>query len=333
MNRDSTITKTEVREATLAEKPILRQLLELYEYDMSEFEGRDVGPHGLYGYRYLDNYWTEPDRHPYLILVQEQIAGFALVNRHGVSGEDRWAVAEFFVLKKYRGQGVGEYAATHIFDLWRGPWEVTQLAAHPASHTFWRKVIGKYMGGQYEERQTDGETDIGPYQLFDNSAPAEAVGAEARDKARKCTLHLETKPRAADTEVFSQILRDYNRQQAGESGLQELTVLLRDTAGQVVGGLSGATYRGWLFVKNLAVQEDFRGQDYGSRLLLAVEAEAQARGCRHAWLDTFSFQARPFYEKHGYMVFGTLEDYPPGHSRYFLRKELVQEGTEKHGKD
>lgn len=173
MNKNDTVINREtieVREATLAEKPILRQLLELYEYDMSEFEGRDVGSHGFYGY--LDNYWTEAARHPYLILVQGQIAGFALVNRHGVSGEDRWSIAEFFVLKKYRGQGVGEYAATHIFDLWPGHWEVTQLAAHPGSHTFWRKVIGKYSGGRYEERQAGGETDIGPYQLFDNSAPA-----------------------------------------------------------------------------------------------------------------------------------------------------------------
>lgn len=168
MTRNDTDTNIEVREATLAEKPILRQLLELYEYDMSEFEGREIGPHGFYGYRYLDHYWTEPDRHPYLIFVQAQIAGFALVNRHGVSGEGRWSVAEFFVLKKYRRQGVGEFAAMHIFDLWRGLWEVTQLGAHPASHMFWRKVIGKYTGGQYEERQAGGEAGSGPYQLFDN---------------------------------------------------------------------------------------------------------------------------------------------------------------------
>lgn len=79
----------QVREAAADEKPILRQLLELYEYDFSEFEGTDVGPHGFYGYRYLDHDWTEPDRHPYLIRVDDNLAGFVLVNRHTVSGQGR----------------------------------------------------------------------------------------------------------------------------------------------------------------------------------------------------------------------------------------------------
>ncbi len=163
----------EVREAGLEDKPILRQLLELYQYDMSEYDGADLGPHGLYGYRHLDHYWTEPDRHPYLISVEGRPAGFILVNRHTVGGEDRWSVAEFFVLKKYRGQGVGEYAATTVFGLWPGPWQVAQLAAHPDSHAFWRKVIGRYTQGRYEERQAEADSHFGPIQQFDNSAHGE----------------------------------------------------------------------------------------------------------------------------------------------------------------
>ena len=55
-----------------------------------------------------------------------------------------------------------------------------------------------------------------------------------------------------------------------------------------------------------------------------AEREAIRRGCRTIWLDTFTFQARGFYERLGYSVFGTLEDYPPGHSRFFLKKSLTQ---------
>ena len=69
-----------------------------------------------------------------------------------------------------------------------------------------------------------------------------------------------------------------------------------------------------------------QGQGTGRRILIAAEEEALRRGCRYAWLDTFSFQARGFYEKLGYSVFGTLEDYPAGHSRYFLRKTLGEPG-------
>ncbi len=164
-----------ISEAVLDEKPLLRQLLELYEYDFSEFEGTDVGPHGLFGYNYLDHYWTEPDRHPYLIRVDSQLAGFILVNRHGISGEDRWSIAEFFVMRKYRKLGIGAFAAVFVFDLWPGKWEVSQSAAHPASTVFWRKVIGSYTAGQYEEHPYEEhpcgpQQGIGPTQLFDNSA-------------------------------------------------------------------------------------------------------------------------------------------------------------------
>jgi len=162
-------TELEITEATLSDKPILRQLLELYQYDFSEFERTDVGPHGVYGYRYLDHYWTEPDHHPYLIRVGGQLAGFALVNRHTVSGRDRWSLAEFFVMRRFRGRGIGESAAVHVFGLWPGKWEVRQVASHPGSSAFWRKVLRRYMQGGFEERQAEWDGQYGLLQLFDNS--------------------------------------------------------------------------------------------------------------------------------------------------------------------
>ena len=159
-----------ITQAILDEKPILRQLLELYEYDFSEFEGTEIGLHGFFGYKYLDHYWTEPDRYPYLIRVNDHLAGFVLVNRHGASSEDRWSIAEFFVMRKYRNLGIGAFAAAFIFDLRPGKWEVSQSAAHPASTVFWRKVIRSYTSGQFEERHGEDKLGTGPYQLFDNSA-------------------------------------------------------------------------------------------------------------------------------------------------------------------
>lgn len=70
------------------------------------------------------------------------------------------------------------------------------------------------------------------------------------------------------------------------------------------------------------VAEEARGRGIGTQLLTTGEDHAKARGCRHAWLDTFSFQAPDFYAKRGYIVFGELEDYPPGHRRFFLRKAI-----------
>jgi GNAT superfamily N-acetyltransferase len=101
-----------------------------------------------------------------------------------------------------------------------------------------------------------------------------------------------------------------------------VAIFLRDADNAVAGGLIGNTWGAWLHVRHLWIAERLRHRGYGSRLLRAAEEEATAAGCRGAFLDTFSFQARPFYERHGYECFGELRDHPPGHSHYFMRKLL-----------
>ncbi len=114
----------------------------------------------------------------------------------------------------------------------------------------------------------------------------------------------------------------YNVRQTGIADYRPLAVVIRDEEGEVVGGLWGRTVYGWLYVELLVVPESLRGQRLGTALMDQAEAEAVNRGCRAAWLDTFSFQARGFYEKRGYRCFGELGDYPPGFARYFLTKNL-----------
>jgi len=107
---------------------------------------------------------------------------------------------------------------------------------------------------------------------------------------------------------------------------ESLVLVLRDDAGGIVGGLISETNWGWLHISILAVAEHLRGQSWGSGLMNEAERIAQGRGCHHAWVDTFSFQARPFYERLGYRVFGELPDYPRGETRYFLSKSLETPG-------
>jgi GNAT superfamily N-acetyltransferase len=97
--------------------------------------------------------------------------------------------------------------------------------------------------------------------------------------------------------------------------------------GEWLGGLMGELWGGWLHVKILWVDPAARGQGNGSRLLQTAEDYAIERGAFAATLETASFQARPFYEKLGYEVFAALEDYPPGHTKYYLRKQLAVKPT------
>lgn len=130
----------------------------------------------------------------------------------------------------------------------------------------------------------------------------------------------------ADEEVRKAILAplvEYNTSQVGASQGRPLVVVMRDAANEVAGGLWGVTGYGWLFTQLLVVPAASRGQGIGTRLMDMAEAEARARGCQGAWLDTFEFQARRFYERAGYECFGELPNYPPGFSRYFMKKSLA----------
>jgi ribosomal protein S18 acetylase RimI-like enzyme len=98
---------------------------------------------------------------------------------------------------------------------------------------------------------------------------------------------------------------------------------LRDETLAIVAGLSAWTWGNSLEVLTLWVREDWRGKGHGARLLAAAEAEALARGCRQVHLNTFAFQAPGFYERHGYTVFGVLENYLDGQHRYYLKKALA----------
>jgi len=100
-------------------------------------------------------------------------------------------------------------------------------------------------------------------------------------------------------------------------------IFLRNPRDRVVGGITGELFGGWLYTSLLWVEDSLRHQGYGTRLLDMLEKEAIQRGCRYAHVDTFSFEARPFYEKQGYTLFGALEDYPEGHCKYFLKKQLT----------
>jgi GNAT superfamily N-acetyltransferase len=99
-------------------------------------------------------------------------------------------------------------------------------------------------------------------------------------------------------------------------------VLRRPGEARPAGGLIAFRLYRWLFVKEFWLPEDLRGGGLGAALMARAESEAAAMGCVGVWLDTFSFQARPFYERLGYRVFGTIEDFPPGHARHYLSKRL-----------
>ena len=114
----------------------------------------------------------------------------------------------------------------------------------------------------------------------------------------------------------------YNTRHAGDEHAKRLCFVLKGPDQAVLGGVIGITYWDWLYIDLMWIQEELRGRGFGHKLLTLAEEEARGRGAKNVYLDTFSFQAPDFYKKHGYRVFGELPDFPPGHQRYFLTKQL-----------
>lgn len=126
----------------------------------------------------------------------------------------------------------------------------------------------------------------------------------------------------ADTVAVQAGLRAFNVERIGPSGDHPVRFFLRNESGAVVGGVLGHVRWQWAYVATLWVAESHRGRGHGAALMDAVEQLARSEGCLGIYLDTFEFQARPFYERLGFRVFGTLDGYPPGYCQFHLVKHL-----------
>ncbi|HIF6319296.1 TPA: GNAT family N-acetyltransferase [Raoultella ornithinolytica] len=127
----------------------------------------------------------------------------------------------------------------------------------------------------------------------------------------------------ADQEELLAGLREYNLRYLDATQFADLGVYLRDDAGVMLGGLIANRKAKWLCIKYLWVSEASRGSGLGGELMRAAEKQAREEGCRHVLVDTFSFQALPFYQKQGYQLQMSLPDFPHvGMARHYLSKAL-----------
>lgn len=140
----------------------------------------------------------------------------------------------------------------------------------------------------------------------------------------KLTFTVEIDPPAERARLISDPLIDFNESQAGERKVKNFALFAKDASGVLLGGLLGSTHWNHFFVSALFVHARFRKVGIGRELMKRAEAHALEHRCDAIFLDTFDFQAQGFYEKLGFGVFGVLENYPPGHKRFYMVKQIAQ---------
>lgn len=143
--------------ASTDEQPILARLLELYSHELSDVADLRIGDDGLYGYRYLPQYWVEPERYPYLVRIDAELAGFALVRQGSeLTGDPHvWDMAEFFVLRRHRRSGVGVRAAHAVWQRHPGRWDVRVMERNTAALAFWQRAVDQYVNAHVEPALVD----------------------------------------------------------------------------------------------------------------------------------------------------------------------------------
>jgi GNAT superfamily N-acetyltransferase len=137
------------------------------------------------------------------------------------------------------------------------------------------------------------------------------------------TITMTEKVDSASVQKLAKELMRFNEERSMPMNALPLLLMVSDPeTNEVVGGLFGATAYDRLKIQLIYLPEELRGSGLGRKLMAQAEEEAARRGCRGILLETYSFQARGFYERLGYEVYGTVEDFPPGHSMFAMKKDL-----------
>ena len=144
--------------ASKEHKIVIRNLMQFYMYDFSEYTKYDVEDHGLFApYADLQDYFEGDNKFPYIVKADDKYVGFVLVKFTSSKDRSYFSIAEFFILKKYRHEGIGKAIAIKVFNLHKGQWEVHQRDNNKAAQIFWNKVISEYTEGHFTERSENGK--------------------------------------------------------------------------------------------------------------------------------------------------------------------------------
>lgn len=311
--------------ATQEDKNTVQNLGRFYVYEMSRYCGFlptwETPANGLFECIDLSSYCEKSDRYAFLVKVDDELAGFVLINKVGSTPDVDWNIGEFFIISKFQGKGVGRQVAEQVFNQFPGIWETSQIPENKAAIEFWDRVVSRYSHGQFEKSlKTVLQPKPHPMIILKFTSQRRS-NIQSRENIYKVVVDYA--PNEADNAVVREGTIAFNESILGERD-KEFSIFLKDNLGKVFGGILAFLGSESIYIETLWVEKNLQKQGYGTQLLDAAEREAIKNGCLFSAVDTFDFQAEEFYLKNGYERIGELKNCWLGHSKIFLRKNLRQ---------
>lgn len=155
-NCEKLSSKPQLVQATIADYPTIQNMARFYAYDMSRYCGFISNEwafpkDGLYESHDFKKYFQEPNRKAFLVKIDDELAGFVLLNKMGTLPSTEWNMGEFFVLAKFQGKGIAKQIAHQIWEQFNGKWEVSVIPENEKALAFWRKAISDFTNAHYKE--------------------------------------------------------------------------------------------------------------------------------------------------------------------------------------
>ncbi|WP_419418739.1 GNAT family N-acetyltransferase [Legionella sp. D16C41] len=298
--------KLKIKQATLADYPTIQNMARFYVYDLS----RECGfisvdwacpADGLYESFNFKNYFTDPTRKAFLILIGDELAGFALLNQVGIYPDTMWNMGEFFILAKFQGKGVGCLSAFQLWQMHPGLWEVSVIPENYRGLAFWRKTIAKFTNEDYQEKVTSVDYDFQqPKRVIFRFTTNAHQQSQPLVNNEKYAISIIDKIDEATESHMTRDLIAYETSHGIDVNYRRFSVIIINERKEIFGVLNAYTAFAEIYIDDIWIDHSYRGKGYGKQLLLALENNFKGKGFNNINLVTSAFQAPEFYLKCGF---------------------------------
>ncbi|ADG25502.1 TPA: GNAT family N-acetyltransferase [Legionella pneumophila] len=317
-------------EATLSNYPVIQNMARFYVYDMSRYcgfisEEWACPPDGLYESYDFKIYFTDPERKAFLIQIENELAGFALLNKFGTQAVD-WNMGEFFILAKFQGKGIGQSVAHQLWRTHPGEWEISVIPENIPALSFWRQAVMTYTLNQYKEQIKTVNYDIRQTQRIILSFNTQQQNKSCHSIPPKpITIDfVDSIPESLEKRMTEDLIA-YERTHGIDVNYKRFSIVL-SAEGIPCGVINAFTAFAEIYIDDIWVDKTYRGKGYGRKLLQTLEDHFKGQGFNNINLCTSAFQAPEFYKKCGYTAeFTRINQANPKLSKTFFVKFFDEE--------